>query len=124
MDPLASAVSRNARQAPYFCLPSRGARAGAGAENRYGTTLRVYDPGSEAWHITWINPARQAFATMTARRQGEEIVQDGTEADGTAYRWVFHEMARDSFRWRAETRTADGGWRLTVAFRGRRRSGG
>lgn len=107
-----------------FIVPPRGGRADAGAENRYGTTLRVYDPAPDTWRITWVNPVRQVFATMTARRQGEEIVQDGTDADGSAYRWVFFEMTRDAFRWRAETRTADGGWRLTVAFRARRRSGG
>ena len=25
----------------------------------HGTTLRVYDPGSDAWHILWSDPLRQ-----------------------------------------------------------------
>src|SRR6185312_4057831 len=26
------------------------------AGNRYSTTLRIYDPRIDAWHIIWINP--------------------------------------------------------------------
>src|SRR5215831_10192934 len=31
------------------------------AGNWYGTTLRVYDPGLDAWHILWSDPATQVY---------------------------------------------------------------
>ena len=36
------------------------------AGNWYGTTLRVYDPSLDAWHIFWIDPATHFF-TPAAR---------------------------------------------------------
>jgi hypothetical protein len=29
----------------------------------YGTTMRVYDPGIDAWHILWSDPLRQVFSS-------------------------------------------------------------
>src|ERR687891_76516 len=28
----------------------------------HGTTLRVYDPGIDAWHILWSDPVKQLYA--------------------------------------------------------------
>src|SRR5262245_14652434 len=36
----------------------------------YGTTLRVYDPGLDAWHILWINPATQLYTRQIGRPRG------------------------------------------------------
>ena len=34
--------------------------------NWYGTTLRVYDPAIDAWHIHWFGPAPVDYWTMSA----------------------------------------------------------
>jgi hypothetical protein len=34
----------------------------------YGTTLRVYDPGIDAWHILWSDPLRQFYSQQIAGR--------------------------------------------------------
>src|SRR5262249_18880947 len=55
--------------------------------NRYGTTLRVYDPASDTWQITWINPVRQVRNTLVGRRVGAEIGQGGRGHGGRAVQW-------------------------------------
>ena len=43
----------------------------------YGTTLRVYDPGIDAWHILWSDPVRQFYTRQVGRARGADIVQEG-----------------------------------------------
>ena len=47
-----------------WIVPPRGElRSGDAAANvnSYGTTLRVYDPRTDAWLIQWTDPVRQNF---------------------------------------------------------------
>jgi len=85
------------------------------AGNWYGTTLRVYDPGIDAWHITWIDPAMQQFMRQIGRARGPDIVQEAASENGVTRRWSFTEIKDDSFHWLGEVST-DGGatWRLQV----------
>ena len=87
----------------------------------YGTTLRVYDPALDAWHILWNDPLKQYYTRQLGRAQGRDIVQDGKTADGTPVRWTFTDVTPDSFRWRGE-RSLDGGasWQLQSEFIARR----
>lgn len=95
----------------------------AGDQTRmYGTTLRVYDPESDLWHITWIDPVKQAFNRMTGRRHGDDIVQEYVES-GVRRQWLFTEILADSFHWVA--REASGGrdgWKVLGEFFLRRRA--
>ena len=50
----------------------------------YGTTLRVYDPGIDAWHILWSDPVRQFYTRQIGRARGNDIVQDGKNDAGDA----------------------------------------
>jgi len=81
----------------------------------YGTTLRVYDPKLDAWHIVWSDPATQFYAQQIGRAEGADIVQRGALPSGVELRWRFTEIKPDSFRWLGEV-SADGGanWRLQV----------
>lgn len=81
----------------------------------YGTTLRVYDPGIDAWHIQWTDPATGFRATQIGRAEGADIVQLGALPAGPNLRWRFTEIAANSFHWLGEV-SADGGktWRLQV----------
>jgi hypothetical protein len=56
--------------------------------NIYGTTLRVWDPTTQAWQITWTNPAGDHHERQIGRRVGQDIVQIGTRPDGTTTRWI------------------------------------
>src|SRR5215831_19044394 len=55
----------------------------------YGTTLRVYDPAIDAWHILWSDPLRQFYGRQIGRAHGVDIVQLGKSDDGNDTRWSF-----------------------------------
>lgn len=38
----------------------------------YGTTLRVYDPALDAWHILWSDPLKQYYTRQIGRARGKE----------------------------------------------------
>jgi len=89
--------------------------------NTYGMTLRVWDPAIDAWRVNWINPVTGARTELVGRRCGQDIVQIGTHADGRPIRWIFTDIAPDSFRWVGEVLEADGkSWRPEAEFRAQR----
>jgi hypothetical protein len=87
----------------------------------YGTTLRIYDPNIDAWHILWSDPMRQVYTRQIGRARGDDIIQDGKNDAGEPVRWSFTEITPNSFRWRGE-RSRDGGasWQLQAEFFARR----
>ena len=87
----------------------------------HGTTLRIYDPDRDAWHIIWSDPLRQYYGRQLGRPDGEDIVQIGTNDAGETTRWSFRDITPDSFVWRGE-RSRDGGatWQLQADFSVRR----
>jgi hypothetical protein len=97
-----------------------GAEQLPGAGNWYGTTLRIYDPRLDAWHILWNDPATNFFSQQIARQQGSTIVQTGPDPRGGSMRWVFSDIQPDSFAWTAERSADDRNWRREVEIRARR----
>lgn len=106
-----------------WCVPARGMQRAEPPTwgEFYGTTLRVYDPGIDAWNIVWTDPLMQTYQRMIGRARGSDIVQEGEDETGAAARWSFTAITPDSFRWLAE-RSPDGGatWRLLVEYLARR----
>ena len=87
----------------------------------YGTTLRVYDPNIDAWHILWSDPVRQFYSRQIGRAQGDDIVQLGTNDAGEAVRWSFTAITPVSFRWTGErSRDDEKTWQLQAEFFARR----
>jgi hypothetical protein len=109
-----------------WIVPRRGAlRQGDAAANAHtwGTTLRIYDPRIDAWQIQWTDPVTQNFLSMVGRKEGEDIVQLGSNAVGRPVRWRFSEITPNSFRWRGETErgaVGEASWHLDVEFFARR----
>ena len=107
-----------------WIVPPRGQRQGdaVALSNRYGTTLRVYDPAIDAWHIQWTDPVGQTYLTMIGRAQGNDIVQLGKSAAGHLIRWGFYEIKPASFLWRGEASVDNEAvWKRVVEFIARRR---
>jgi hypothetical protein len=91
-----------------------------GAGNWYGTTLRIYDPNLDAWRILWNDPATNYFTQQIGRARGRDIVQEGSDPRGGSARWIFSEIERDSFDWRAEHAADGASWRREVDIHARR----
>jgi hypothetical protein len=110
----------------WMIPPFAERRAGATTElpeaaRWYGTTLRVYDPRLDAWHIFWLDPATQFFSRQLGRAEGADIVQVGKHESGVTLRWSFREITDDSFRWLGEISPDDGKtWRTQVDIRAQR----
>jgi hypothetical protein len=96
----------------------RGPGRSSVVNNRYGTTIRAYDPACKAWRITWINPVTGAHNVLVGKRQGDEIVQEGIDdRDGSLMRWRFTEIRPDAFHWIGESSIDDGKtWNLGAEF--------
>lgn len=106
-----------------WIAPSRAnLRAGdSRSANRYGTSVRTFDPRTRTWQVTWFNPVTGAFDVLHTRMDGERIVQEGTQGNGRRLRWIFQEITDTSFHWTGEAQLPDGNWRLEAEFFGRRR---
>jgi hypothetical protein len=87
----------------------------------HGTTLRIYDPGLDAWHILWSDPVKQYFSRQIGRARGNDIVQEGQNDAGEPTRWSFTDITADQFCWVGE-RSRDGGatWHTQAVFLARR----
>jgi hypothetical protein len=85
--------------------------------NRYGTSLRTYDPKLDVWHVFWVNPVTQDRSELIARKIGNTVVQQGIAEDGSFMRWTFRDITATSFTWRGEL-SSDGGktWQLDAEF--------
>jgi hypothetical protein len=85
--------------------------------NRYGTTIRFYDSDIKAWRVKWINPVRNVFNQLVARKEGDVIVQEGSLENGSLIRWNFSDIQSDSCRWSGEISVDRGKtWKLQVEF--------
>jgi uncharacterized protein len=89
--------------------------------NRYGTTVRFYEPGSRTWRLVWVNPVANSLQTLVGHGTADGIVQEGTDSEGDRIRWSFRELTSHSFHWIGEVST-DGGrtWTVGAEFFGRR----
>jgi len=107
-----------------FIVPVRSQRKPGeepGAGNRYGSTMRVYDPRTDVWNVTWNNPVTGAFNRLVGRKVGDDIVQEGRDDTGALVRWSFREITPRSFHWLGEVSKDDGKtWHLAVEFFARR----
>lgn len=70
-------------------------------DGEWGLSLRFFDEKLGAWRSTWHGPKRGWVIPFQAGPIPEGIELRG-ERDGIGLRWVFSDVAQDSFRWRAE----------------------
>jgi hypothetical protein len=104
-----------------WIAPALAGRA-ADQDRMHGTTLRVYDPQGDVWHITWIDPVKQAFNRMTGRKVGANIVQEYRSDQGIRTQWLFTEITPSSFHWIARDSNDEGeSWTVRAEFFLRRR---
>ena len=100
-----------------WIAPSRTGRKDGERLLMHGSTFRVYDPQNDLWHITWIDPVKQANNRMTGRRMGDDIVQEYRADDGKRVQWMFTDITPVSFHWINRDSADDGGnWNIRGEF--------
>jgi len=106
-----------------WIAPRRSLRDGSG-DGEYGASLRFFDPTVDGWRSTWIGPGRRVVMPFVARPVGDEIVLEGSFAEGVLEQWVFSDVSEDRFQWRA-VESHDGGatWTTKQEMAARRRGG-
>jgi len=99
-----------------WIVPPRVDRAKSTREyNRYGTTIRFFDPGEKMWRILWVNPVSGVKSELAGRREGNRIVLEGTS--GTErIRWSFNDISDQAFVWRGEHQGTDKQWVVGAEF--------
>lgn len=90
------------------------------AGNRYGSSIRTFDPSTRSWQVAWFNPVSGAFDVLTSRIEDGKIIQEGNRPGGQAIRWTFLDLTSSTFHWTGEALQPDGKWQLEAEFRGRR----
>ena len=105
-----------------WIAPARQVRGNAPRHprERYGSSMRTFDPASKRWQVTWFNPVSGAFDVLHARVEEGKIVQLGSGSTGTCIEWTFEHIGPTDFHWVGRSRGKDGKWRLNAEFLGRR----
>lgn len=79
-----------------FICPSRAERErNPQPDGEYGTTLRIYNPRSEAWDIFY--GCQGTAQQLEARREGDCIVL--TDVPDGRIKFIFSDISEDSFHW-------------------------
>ncbi|MGH8284233.1 MAG: hypothetical protein ACRETT_00525, partial [Steroidobacteraceae bacterium] len=89
----------------------------------HGTSIRAYDPDIAAWRATYVDPVRNVTLSQVTQQENDRIVQEGVNGDGVMTRWVFSDIRRDAFTWRAES-SGDHGktWKVDQEIRAVRKT--
>jgi hypothetical protein len=96
-------------------------RTGAPARE-YGTTVRLYDPASRTWKVSWYPSISRNVVHLVARPDADGIVLEATEDDGTLDRWEFRDISTDAFTWLGfESKDGGATWPLVERMHVRRR---
>ena len=74
----------------------------------YGTTLRVYNPGTHAWDVAYCYTGK--IMRFEARKQEGKIVL--TNIEDERRKWVFNKIEDNYFHWQDITVTEDGEWHV------------
>jgi len=102
-----------------FICPSRSTRFdNPQPDGEYGTTLRVFNPYSKSWDTAYCWTGR--ITRLEAKRIDSKIVL--TNIDDPKEKWVFAEIADDTFHWQNVTVCDDGTWYINADLYAKRRS--
>jgi len=92
------------------------------ALREFGSSFRMFDPRTDTWRVTWFAPVSGTIVDLIARADGNGIMLEGVEPDGTRDRWVFSDIAPESFTWTGYESKDDGRtWPLVERMRVGRR---
>lgn len=96
---------------------------GRGVDDMGGTTIYLYDREARTWSSIWISPDQAIVRGFTGGKKGKEIILESRETKKRLMRWIFYDIKKNSFRWKAKW-TVDGGkkWIVTEEMSIKRKS--
>lgn len=101
-----------------FICPSRAERQiHPQPDATWGTTLRIFNPGTKAWDIFY--GATGEAERLEAKKEGDHIVL--TETGEGKMKWIFSEIGDDYFLWENRLFNEDGSSLLQCRIEGTRR---
>ena len=100
----------------------RDATKTAPGVRRIGTTLRHYNPKTDAWRALWLGATSGIFLPLKGGASPDGILLEGREDSGALVRWTFTDIMPDSFHWRGViSEDNDTSWHLEQEMFARRR---
>ena len=86
-------------------VPSREQRSPQPSRryNRYGSSLRIFDPRDGIWRVQWCNPGDGELCILKSQRTGADIIEIGDDQTGSRLRWTIFDIKPESFLARGET---------------------
>ena len=102
--------------------PLEEQRSNGTPAHEYGSSFRLYDPRTDTWRVTWFAPVSGVIVDLVAKREGDEIVLEGGEPNGTLDRWIFSDIGPDACTWTGyESKDEGRTWPLVERMKLRRR---
>jgi hypothetical protein len=91
-----------------------------------GTTLRVFDPVTDAWWVLFAGPADREFNVLVARPVGDRIVLEGQwrgDQERRRFEWSFSDITERGFHWQGRVSDDQGQtWRVVQEMSATRRA--
>ena len=93
------------------------------SKRQRGTNLRIFNPETGKWVMTWLTIASTEPASFTATSTDEQIVMlsDIPNPQGFYSRITFFDMQPDSFEWKLEWSSDKAAWREVYRIHGRKK---
>jgi len=93
------------------------------SQRQRGTNLRIFNPTTEQWVMTWLTIGSTTPANFTATSTPEQIVMlsDVVNPQGFWHRITFFDMNEDSFEWKLEWSNDKESWGEVYKIHGTRK---
>ncbi len=94
------------------------------SKRQRGTNLRIFNPATGQWVMTWLTIASTKPAGFTATSTNEEIVMlsDTANPQGFFGRITFFDMTEESFEWKLEWSKDQEQWQEVYRIHGKKKS--
>lgn len=74
--------------------------------HEYGTTVRTFNPRTNAWKAVWVGPIQNQLFTFDIDDQNDQIVLTATNTP-MDMKWSFFNISPNSFNWKSEVKVKE-----------------
>ena len=94
------------------------------SKRQHGINLRVYNPNTKKWVLTWLTTASSTPSNFTASSTEDSVVmlRDKPDANGNWRRITFFDMTEETFEWKMEWSQDKESWLEVARIHGKRKT--